>query len=103
MTYDQAFLGFVLAIFLFTFVATLVFVQRRGHDAKGVVGGHVWGAIVTSSASLLWLVVALFYIFEARSVTWLGRIAWLDNGVVTGLGIASSIVGLVAGVVFSLL
>jgi protein-S-isoprenylcysteine O-methyltransferase Ste14 len=98
MTYDQVFLGSVLAIFLFTFAATLVSVQRRGHDAKGVIGGHVGGAIVTSGASLLWLVVALFYIFEARSVTWFGRIAWLDNSVIKGVGITSSTVGLVVGV-----
>jgi protein-S-isoprenylcysteine O-methyltransferase Ste14 len=98
MTYDQVFLGSVLAIFLVTFVATLVFVQRRGHDVKGVIEGHVGGAIVTSGASLLWLVVVLFYIFEVHSVAWFGRIPWLDNGVVKGVGITSSTVGLVVGV-----
>jgi len=98
MTYDQIFLGSVLAIFLITFVATLVVVWRRGHDPKGVIGGHIGGAIVTSGASLLWLVVALFYIFEARSVTWFGRIALLDNGVAKGIGIVSSTVGLVVGI-----
>jgi protein-S-isoprenylcysteine O-methyltransferase Ste14 len=98
MTYDQVFLGSVLAVFLITFVATLVVVRRRGHDAKGVIGRHVGGAIVTSSASLLWLVVTLFYIFEARSVIWFGRIALLDNGVVKGVGIASSTVGLLVGI-----
>lgn len=98
MTYDQVFLGSVLAVFLITFVATLVVVQRQGYDAKGVISGYVGGAIVTSSASLLWLGVTLFYIFEARSVTWFGRVALLDNGVVKGVGIASSIVGLVVGI-----
>jgi protein-S-isoprenylcysteine O-methyltransferase Ste14 len=98
MTYDQVFLGSVLAVFLITFVATLMVVQRRGYDAKGVIAGHVGGAIFTSGASLLWLVVTLFYIFEARSVTWFGRIALLDNGVVKGIGIASSTVGLVVGI-----
>jgi protein-S-isoprenylcysteine O-methyltransferase Ste14 len=98
MTYDQVFLGSVLAIFLITFVATLVVVQRRGFDAKGVIGGHVGGAIFTSGVSFLWLIVALFYIFEARSVTWFGRIAWLDSSVVKGVGIASSIVGLAVGI-----
>jgi protein-S-isoprenylcysteine O-methyltransferase Ste14 len=98
MTYDQVFLGFVLIVFLITFVAILIVVQRRGYDAKGVIDGHVGGAIVTSSASLLWLVVALFYIFEARSVAWFGRIAWLDSSVVKGVGIASSTVGLVVGI-----
>ena len=98
MTYDQIFLGSVLAVFLITFVVTLVVVHQRGYDAKGVIGVHVGGAIVTSGASLLWLVVTLFYIFEARSVTWFGRIALLDNGVVKGVGIASSIIGLVVGI-----
>jgi uncharacterized membrane protein len=98
MTYDQVFLGSVLTVFLITLVATLMVVQRRGYDAKGVISGHVGGAIVTSSASLLWLVVALFYTFEARSVTWFGRIAWLDNNLVKGVGIASSTIGLVVGI-----
>ena len=98
MTYDQIFLGSVLAIFLITFFATLIVVRRRGYDAKGVISGHVGGAIVTSSASLLWLVVTLFYIFESRSVTWFGHIAWLDSSVVKGIGIASSIIGLIVGI-----
>ena len=98
MTYDQIFLVSVLAVFLITFVNTLVVVRRRGYDAKGVIGGHVWGAIVTSCASLLWLVVTLFYIFEARSMTWFGRIAWLDNCVFKGAGIVLSTVGLLVGI-----
>lgn len=98
MTYDQVFLGSVLALFLITFIATLVVVRRRGYDPKGVMGGHVGGAIVTSSASLLWLVVTLLYIFEARSVTWFGRIALLDNGIIKGVGIALSTIGLLVGI-----
>ncbi|MBN1318859.1 MAG: hypothetical protein JXA42_25485 [Anaerolineales bacterium] len=54
--------------------------------------------MITSVASLLWLVVALFYIFETCSVTWFGRIAWLDNGFFQGAGIISSVAGLVVGV-----
>jgi protein-S-isoprenylcysteine O-methyltransferase Ste14 len=99
MTYEQVFLGSILAIFLIAFVATLVVVRRRGYDPKGVIGGNVGGAIVTSSASLLWLVVTLFYIFEVRSVTWFGRIALLDNGVIRGVGIALSTIGLLVGIV----
>jgi protein-S-isoprenylcysteine O-methyltransferase Ste14 len=98
MTFDQIFLGFVLALFLVTFVATLMVVRRQGHDPKGTIGGHVGGAIVTSGASLLWLVVALFYIFEARSVIWFGRIAFLDRGVFKGVGLASSTVGLAGSI-----
>ncbi len=98
MTYDQVFLGSTLAVFLITFIVTLVFVRSRGYDPKGVIGGHARGAIVTSGASLLWLVVTLIYIFEARSTTWFGRIALLDNGVVKGVGIVSCTVGLVVGI-----
>jgi protein-S-isoprenylcysteine O-methyltransferase Ste14 len=98
MAYDQIFLGTILAVYLITFVATLVIVQRRGHDPKGVIGEHVGGAIVTSGASLLWLVVALFYIFEVRSVAWFGRIDWLDYSVVKGMGVALSTIGLVVGI-----
>jgi protein-S-isoprenylcysteine O-methyltransferase Ste14 len=98
MTYGQVFLGAVLAIFLITFVATLVVVRRRGYDPKGAVDGHVGGAIVTSSASLLWLAVTLFYVFEARSVTWFGRIAFLDHTVIKGVGIALSVIGLLVGI-----
>ena len=98
MAYDQIFLGCVLVVFLVTFVATLVIVRRRGHDPRGAVNGHIGGAVVTSTASLLWLVVTLFYIFEARSVTWFWRIAFLDTAVVKGIGIASSTVGLVVSI-----
>lgn len=98
MTYYQVFLVSALAVFLITFVATMVVVQRRGYDAKGVIDGHIGGAIVTSCASLLWLVVTLFYIFEAHSVTWFGRIAWLDNGMFKGAGIVISTVGLLVGI-----
>ena len=98
MTYYQVFLVSVLAVFLITFVAIMVVVKRRGYDAKGVIGGHIGGAIVTSCASMLWLVVTLFYIFEAHSVTWFGSIAWLDNGVFKRAGIVSSAVGLLVGI-----
>jgi protein-S-isoprenylcysteine O-methyltransferase Ste14 len=98
MTCDQIFLGSLLAVFLSTFVAILVHVRRRGYDPKGVVGEHVGGAIVTSGASLLWLVVTLFYIFEIRSVSWFGRIDFLDHGVVKGVGFASSTIGLVVSI-----
>jgi protein-S-isoprenylcysteine O-methyltransferase Ste14 len=98
MTYDQVFLGTVLAVFLITFVAILVVVKRRGHDPKGIINGHRGGAIVTSSASLLWLGVTLFYIFEARSVTWFGRIVLLDHTVFKGVGIALSTIGLLVGI-----
>jgi protein-S-isoprenylcysteine O-methyltransferase Ste14 len=98
MTYGQLFVVAALAVFLVTFIATLMHVRRRGHDPKGVAGGHVGGAIATSGATLLWLLVALFYVLDARSVTWFGRIAVLDNGIVEGLGIALSAVGLVVGI-----
>jgi protein-S-isoprenylcysteine O-methyltransferase Ste14 len=98
MTYAQTFLVFVLVVFLITFVATLVVVRRRGYDPKGEMGGHVGGAIFTFGASLLWLVVTLFYILEARSVSWFGRITLLDNKMIQGVGIASSIFGLLVSI-----
>ncbi len=98
MTYDRVFLGSVLAVFLITFIATLVVVRRRGYDPKGTMDGHAGGAIVTSSASLLWLVVTLLYIFEPHSATWFGSIALLDNGVIRGVGIALSTIGLLVGI-----
>ena len=76
----------------------MVFVRRRGLNPKGVLGGHVCGAIFTFSATLLWLVVTLFYIIDTNSVTWFGRIALLDNGVVRGVGIASSSLGMLISI-----
>jgi protein-S-isoprenylcysteine O-methyltransferase Ste14 len=99
MNCDQAFLGAVVATFLITFVATMMFVRRRGHDPKGGINGHVGGAIITSVATLLWLAVTLCYIFESRSVTWFGSIAFLDHDVAKGVGIASSIIGLLVSTV----
>jgi len=98
MTYDQVYLGAVVAVFLITFGATMVFVRRRGHDPRGVINGHIGGAIVTSVASLLWLGVTLCYVFEARSVTQFGRIAFLDYGAIKGVGITLSTIGLLVGI-----
>ncbi|MGD8457079.1 MAG: isoprenylcysteine carboxylmethyltransferase family protein [Anaerolineales bacterium] len=95
MTYDQIFLAAILSVFLLTFIITLVFVRVRGYDPKGVIDGHVGGAIVTSGATLLWLVVTLFYIFEARSINWFGRIAILDYDIAKGVGFVISIIGLI--------
>ena len=75
MSCVQVFLGAVVAVFLVAFFAILVVVRRQGHDPKGVIAGNVGGAIITSVATLLWLGVTLFYIFDARSVSWFGRIA----------------------------
>ncbi|MBL7064700.1 MAG: DUF1295 domain-containing protein [Anaerolineae bacterium] len=99
MTYDQVFLTTVLALFLIALVATIVFVRRRGHDPKGVANGNVGVAVVTTVATLLWLTVTLFYVFDAHSVAWFGRIALLDNDVAQGVGIALCVGGLLVGVV----
>jgi protein-S-isoprenylcysteine O-methyltransferase Ste14 len=88
----------VVAIFFITFIAGMVIMRRQGHDPKGIAAGHTGGAMITSGASLLWLAVALFYIFEARSVTWFGRITLLDHDVVKGLGLIVSAVGLLVGI-----
>ena len=98
MTYDQVFLAAALVLFLVTFIATMLFVRRRGYDPKGAVNGNTGAAVVTAVASLLWLVVTLLYIFDARSVVWFGRIAFLDNDVAKGLGIAVSTAGLLVGI-----
>ena len=99
MTYDQVFLAAALGVFLVTFVATMLYVRRRGYEPKGVMTDvKAWEAAVTTAASLLWLVVTLLYIFDARSVVWFGRIAFLDNDVARGLGIALSTVGVLVGI-----
>jgi protein-S-isoprenylcysteine O-methyltransferase Ste14 len=99
MTYDQVFLAVALGVFLVTFVATMLYVRWRGYEPKGgMTNVKAWEAAVTSVATLLWLVVTLLYIFDARSVVWFGRIAFLDNGVAKGLGIALSTVGVLVGI-----
>jgi len=99
MTYDRVFLATAFALFLAAFVATMLYVRRRGYEPKGVMTNVKAGeAAVTTAASLLWLVVTLLYIFDARSVVWFGRIAFLDNDVAKGLGIALSTVGVLAGI-----
>jgi protein-S-isoprenylcysteine O-methyltransferase Ste14 len=99
MTYDQGFLAAALGVFLATFVATMLYVRWRGYEPKGVMTNvKAWEAAVTTVASLLWLVVTLLYIFDVRSVVWFGRIAFLDNDVAKGLGIALSTVGVLVGI-----
>ena len=98
MAYDQVFLAAAFVVFLVTFVATMVLVRRRGHDPKGVAGGNTGTAVINTVATLLWLAVTLFYIFDARSVVWFGRIAFLDNDVAKGLGMAVCIIGLLVGI-----
>jgi len=83
---------------LVTFVAIMAFVRRRGHDPKGVAGGNTGTAVINTVATLLWLAVTLLYIFDTRSAVWSGRIAFLDNDVAKGLGIALSTVGLLVGI-----
>lgn len=99
MTYDQIFLGTVFVIFLVTFVAILAFVRWRGHDPKGIMDGKVWDAALTTVATLLWLAVMMLYILNAHSVVWFGRVAFLDNDVAKGLGIALCTIGLLVGII----
>ncbi|MBL7063492.1 MAG: isoprenylcysteine carboxylmethyltransferase family protein [Anaerolineae bacterium] len=94
MTYDQIFLAAAFVVFLVTFVAIMVFVRWRGHDPKGVANGKTREAAVTAVATLLWLAVMMFYVFDARSVAWFGRIAFLDSDAAKGLGIALCTIGL---------
>ena len=99
MTYDRLFLAVALVVFLATFVATMLYVRRRGRDPKGAMTNvKAWEAAVTTAATLLWLVVTLLYIFDARSVLWFGRIAFLDNDVAKGLGIAVCTIGVLVGI-----
>jgi len=99
MTYDRLFLAVALVVFLATFVATMLYVRRRGRDPKGAMTNvKAWEAAVTTVATLLWLVVTLLYIFDARSVVWFGRLAFLDSDVAKGLGIAFSTVGVLVGI-----
>jgi protein-S-isoprenylcysteine O-methyltransferase Ste14 len=99
MTYDQVFLAAALGVFLATFVATMLYVRWRGYEPRGVMTNvKAWEAAVTTVATLLWLVVTLLYIFDARSVVWFGRIAFLDNDVAKGLGIVLSTFGVLVGI-----
>jgi protein-S-isoprenylcysteine O-methyltransferase Ste14 len=98
MTYDQLFLAAAFVLFLVTFVATMLYVRRRGRDPKGVSGGKTGTAVINTVATLLWLAVMLLYILDARSVVRFGRIAFLDNDVAKGLGIVLSTVGLLVGI-----
>lgn len=99
MTYDQIFLAVTLAVFLIPFFATLVFVRQRGHDPKGIANGNTGVALLTTIATLLWLTVTLLYIFDTRSVAWFGHIAFLDNGLAQGVGMALCVGGLLVGIV----
>jgi len=99
MSCTQIAFGAIVVIFIISFIAAMLAMRRHGHDPKGIAAGHVGGAMITSGASLLWLAVALFYIFEARSVTWFGRIALLDHDVVKVIGLAVSALGLLVGIV----
>ena len=102
MTCDQVFLAAALGVFLATFVATMLYVRWRGYEPKGVMTNvKAWEAAVTTVATLLWLVVTLLYIFDARSVVWFGRIAFLDNDVAKGFGIVLSTVGVLVGIALS--
>lgn len=98
MNYDQVFLAAAFTTFLVTFVATLVFVRRQGHDPKGVANGNAGAAVVITVATLLWLAVTLLYIFEAHSIVWFGRIALLDNDVAKGMGMALYTIGLLVNI-----
>jgi protein-S-isoprenylcysteine O-methyltransferase Ste14 len=98
MSCTQIIFGAIVALFMISFVAAMVVMRSRGHDPKGTIGEHALGASITSGASLLWLTVALFFVFDDRSVTWFGRIALLDDGVVKILGLAVSVVGLLVGI-----
>ncbi len=99
MTYDQIFLAVALITFLVTFVGIMVFVRKRRYDPKGVTTNvKAWKPAVTTVATLLWLAVMLLCIFDARSIAWFGRIAFLDNDVAKGLGIALCTIGLLVGI-----
>ena len=95
MTYDQVFLAAALGAYSVAFVGALVFVRRRtGCDPKGV---DVRKTKVSGMTFFLWLAVAVCYIFNARSVVWFGRIAFLDNDAAKGLGIALWVIGMLVG------
>jgi protein-S-isoprenylcysteine O-methyltransferase Ste14 len=95
MTYDQVFLAAALGAHLVALVTILVFVRRRTEcDPKGV---DVGKTRVSGVAFFLWAAVTACYVFNARSVVWFGRIAFLDSNTAKGLGIASCTIGLLVG------
>jgi protein-S-isoprenylcysteine O-methyltransferase Ste14 len=94
MTYDQVFLAAALGAYLVSLVTIMVFVRRTGCDPKGV---DVGKTKISGMTFFLWLGVAVCYIFNARSVVWFGRIAFLDNDAAKGLGIALCTIGSLLG------
>ena len=98
MGHLQVFLAVSVGVFVVTFVGCMVIVRRRGHDPKGVMNGKGKNAPVTAFGTLLWLVVSLAYVLDARSVVWLGRVGWLDSDLAKGLGVASCSVGILVTV-----
>lgn len=90
MHWTQVFLAAALTVYLGAFVAILVAVKRStGASPKGHAGGHRLAALLNGMATLLFLVTAVAYPLDARSVDWFGRIALLDRPVVQGLGAAA--------------
>ena len=98
MSCYQAFLAVSVGVFVVTLVGCMILVRRRGHDPKGVTQGKGKNAPITAIAALLWLVVSLAYVLDARSVDWFGRIAWLDSDLARGMGAVLCAVGILVTV-----
>jgi protein-S-isoprenylcysteine O-methyltransferase Ste14 len=68
----------------------MIVVRRRtGASAAGHDGGHRVAASLNGIVSLLLLLVAIAYVFDARSVDWFGRISFLDGPIMRGIGTAA--------------
>ena len=98
MTYAQVCLAAVVAVFLVTFLATLVAVRREGYDPRGVIQGNTGPALFTAIATLLWLAVTVAYILDTHSVKRLGHLAFLESRIAEGAGIALCFSGLLLGI-----
>ena len=96
MHWTQFFLAAVLVTYIGAFVVILVFVRRStGANPFGQAEGQRLAKLSGGLATFLFLVTAIAYVLDARSVAWFGRVAGLDAPVAQGLGVLAC---LLAGV-----
>ena len=92
MHWTQVFLAVNLAIYIGAFAVILVAVRRStGANPFGRAEGHRVAKLSGGLATVLFLLSAVAYIIDARSVDWFGRLSCLDSSVARGLGVAACV------------
>jgi protein-S-isoprenylcysteine O-methyltransferase Ste14 len=87
MHWTQILIVTALAIYILAFMAIMVAVRRDiGASPTGHDGGHHAAALLNTLATVVLLVTAFAYSFDARSVDWFGRIPLLDGPLAQILG-----------------